>query len=46
MLLSEKDTQIAVLEMSGVKTQQQVERLNRLISDRTKINNRLKVEVT
>lgn len=45
MLLSDKDSQIALLEMSGVKTQHQVERLNRLIVDRYKINNRLKIEV-
>lgn len=46
MLLSDKDTQIAVLEMAGAKTQYEVERLDHLHSDRKKMNHRLKVEVS
>lgn len=45
MLLTEKDSQIALLEMAGAKTQSQIERLNRLHSDRCRINKRLKIEV-
>lgn len=45
MLLTEKDSQIALMEMAGAKTQHQIERLNRLHSDRYKINRRLKIEV-
>lgn len=45
MILSDKDSQIAVLEMHGVRTEQQVEQLHRLIGDRNKIRNRLKDEV-
>lgn len=44
-LLSEKDSQIALLEVFGAKTQQQVERLDILRSDRSRLNQRLKVEV-
>lgn len=45
MLLSEIDTQIALLEMSGTRAQADVERLNKLISVRCKMNHRLKIEV-
>ncbi len=44
-LLSDKDSQIALLEVFGAKSQQQVERLDILRSDRSKLNQRLKVEV-
>lgn len=44
-LLSEKDSQIALLEVFGAKSQQQVERLDILRSDRSRLNQRLKVEV-
>lgn len=46
MLLTEKDSQIALIEMSGAKTQSQIERLNRLHSDRCQIIKRLKIEVS
>lgn len=44
-LLSDKDSQIALLEVFGAKSQQQVERLDILRSDRSRLNQRLKVEV-
>lgn len=45
MLLTEKDSQIALMEMAGARTQSQIERWNRLHSDRCRINKRLKIEV-
>ncbi|XP_055697702.1 uncharacterized protein LOC129798525 [Phlebotomus papatasi] len=44
LAISEKDAKIAQLEVSGAKTQEQIESLDQLRSDRNKLNNRLKVE--
>lgn len=45
MLISEKDSQMALIEMSGAKTQPQIEKLNQLNCDRFKIKQRMKIEV-
>lgn len=45
MFLTEKDSQIALMEIAGARTQAQIERLNRLQSDRFKLNQRMKIEV-
>uniref|UniRef100_A0A1B0GH39 Uncharacterized protein n=1 Tax=Lutzomyia longipalpis TaxID=7200 RepID=A0A1B0GH39_LUTLO len=42
LAISEKDARIAQLEVSGAKTQEQIESLDQLRSDRNKLNNRLK----
>lgn len=45
MLLTEKDSQIALMEITGAKTQYEIHRLNRLHSDRSQLNKRMKIEV-
>lgn len=44
--ISEKDSQIAFIEVSGAKSQIQIERLDKLRSERNTLNGRLKIEVS
>lgn len=45
MLLTGKDSQIALIELNGARDRRQIEHLNRLRSDRYKLKQRLQLEV-
>lgn len=43
--ISEKDAHLALLEMSGIRTAKQAAQAERLRTDRTRLTQRLKLEV-